>query len=59
MDIAEGDGHFYILDSDSSVVRKYDKTTDTIVATIPVSSGAERMIVVNGRYRLKLLPRRT
>jgi DNA-binding beta-propeller fold protein YncE len=49
VDIGEGNGFFYILDSGTSEVRKYDKTTDTEVSTISVSPGAARMIVVAGK----------
>ncbi|CAB4040223.1 Hypothetical predicted protein, partial [Paramuricea clavata] len=46
VDIAEGNGYFYILDSMNSEVSKYNKTTDMIVSTISLSSGAKRIIVV-------------
>ncbi|CAB4024592.1 Hypothetical predicted protein, partial [Paramuricea clavata] len=46
VDIAEGDGYFYILDSTTSEVSKYNKTTDMVVSTISLSPGAERIIVV-------------
>ncbi|CAB4021142.1 Hypothetical predicted protein, partial [Paramuricea clavata] len=49
VDIAEGDGYFYILDSMTSEVSKYNKTTDVAVSTISLSPGAERMIVVAGK----------
>ena len=49
VDIAEGDGYFYILDSMTSEVSKYNKTTDMVVNTISLSSGAERIIVVAGK----------
>ena len=49
VDIAEGDGYFYILDSMTSEVSKYNKTTDEAVSTILLSPGAERMIVVAGK----------
>ncbi|CAB4017929.1 RNA-directed DNA polymerase from mobile element jockey [Paramuricea clavata] len=46
VDIAEGDGYFYILDSMTSEVSKYNKATEILVNTISLSPGAERMIVV-------------
>jgi hypothetical protein len=49
VDIAEGDGYFYILDSMTSEVSKYNKTTDMVVSTISLSSGAERIIVIAGK----------
>ncbi|CAB3989722.1 Hypothetical predicted protein [Paramuricea clavata] len=49
VDIAEGDGFFYIFDSTTSKVSKYDKTTDMVVSTISLSPGAERIIVVAGK----------
>ena len=49
VDIAVGNGYFYILDSDASEVRKYNQTTDTLDTTISISPGVERMIVVTGR----------
>jgi hypothetical protein len=50
VDIGEGNGYFYILDSASSEIRKYNKTSDTFVSRISISPGAKRMIVVTGRY---------
>jgi chloramphenicol O-acetyltransferase len=50
VDIAQGDGYFYILDSASSEIKKYNKTTETMVSAISISPGAERIIVVTGRY---------
>ncbi len=52
VDIAEGNGYFYILDLIKSEVRKYDKTTETIVSTISLSPGAARMIVITGKWRI-------
>lgn len=55
VDIAEGNGHFYILDTTSSEIRKYDKTTDTVVSTISIPHEITRIIVVAGKcqYLLK------
>ena len=52
VDIAEGNGYFYILDSSSSEIRKYDKTTHTISSTIPFTSEITGIIVVAGKCLL-------
>ena len=49
VDIAEGNGYFYILDTSSSEIRKYDKTTDTVASTISLAHEITRMIVVTGK----------
>ena len=49
VDIAVGNGYFYILDSDASEVRKYNQTTGTLDTRISISPGAERIIAVTGR----------
>ena len=55
VDIAQGDEYIYILDSASSEIRKFNKTTETMVSTISISPEVQRIIVVTGRYRLQLI----
>ena len=52
VDIAEGNGYFYILDSSSSEIRKYNKTTHAIASTIPFASEITGIIVVAGKCLL-------
>lgn len=53
IDIAEGNGYFYILDSSSSEIRKYDKTTDTVASTISLPHEVTRIIVVAGKWEIQ------
>ena len=54
VDIASGNGYFYILDTTTSQINKYNKTTDTLVpvSTISLSPGAKRLIVLAGKLWL-------
>ena len=49
IDIAEGIGYYYILDTTTSKISKYDKLSDTLVGTISLSTEAIRFIVVTGK----------
>ncbi|XP_028416438.1 pro-epidermal growth factor-like [Dendronephthya gigantea] len=46
VDIADGNGYYYILDTTTSQIDKYDKSTDTVATTISLSTEATRIIVV-------------
>ncbi|XP_028415948.1 pro-epidermal growth factor-like isoform X3 [Dendronephthya gigantea] len=46
VDIADGNGYYYILDTTTSQIDKYDKSTDTVAATISLSTKATRIIIV-------------
>ncbi|XP_028416721.1 pro-epidermal growth factor-like [Dendronephthya gigantea] len=46
VDIADGNGYYYILDTTTSEIDKYDKSTDTVAATISLSTKATRIIIV-------------
>ena len=41
--------YYYVLDSTQSVVRKFDKATDTIVQNFIVFAGAKEIIGTNGK----------
>lgn len=41
--------YYYVLDSVASVIRKYDKATDTVVQNITVYSGAAEIIGTDGK----------
>jgi hypothetical protein len=41
--------YFYVLDSTQSIIRKYDKATDTVVQNITVYGGATEIIGTNGK----------
>ena len=49
VDVAAGIGYYYILDSTTSQIFKYDKSTDTVVTRISISTEATRIIVVTGK----------
>ncbi|XP_028413538.1 pro-epidermal growth factor-like, partial [Dendronephthya gigantea] len=49
VDIADGNGYYYILDTITSQIDKYDKSTNTVAATISLSTEATRMIVVSDK----------
>ena len=53
IDIAEGNGYFYILDSTSYEIRKYDKATDLVASTISLAYEVTRIIVVAGKWEYK------
>ena len=48
VDIADGNGYYYILDTTTSKINKYDKSTDTVATTFSLSAQATRIIVVGG-----------
>jgi hypothetical protein len=41
--------YYYVLDSTESIIRKYDKATDTVVQNITVYGGATEIIGTNGK----------
>jgi hypothetical protein len=41
--------YYYVLDSTQSIIRKYDKATDTVVQNITVYGGATEIIGTNGK----------
>ena len=42
-------GCYYVLDSTRSIIRKYDKTSDTVVQNITIYGGVTDIIGTNGR----------
>ena len=48
VDIGQGNGYFYILNSVTKEISKYDKTNDAIASTISLPTGVTRMIVLAG-----------
>ncbi|XP_028415959.1 fibrillin-1-like [Dendronephthya gigantea] len=45
VDIADGNGYYYVLDSTTSQIFKYDKSTDTMAAKISLSTEATRIVI--------------
>ncbi|XP_028415958.1 protein crumbs-like [Dendronephthya gigantea] len=49
VDIADGNGYYYILDTTESRIDKYNKSSDKVATTISLSTEATRMIVVSDK----------
>ena len=49
VDITQGNGYFYILYSTTSVIKKYDKSTGTLVDTLPAPKVTERIHLITGK----------
>ncbi len=47
--------YYYVLDSTESIIRKYDKTNDTVVQNITVYGGATDIIGTNGMWTIILI----
>ena len=48
VDITEGDGYYYILDSTSSIIKKYDKTTDMKIDELPIYGEVKQIFLFTG-----------